>query len=193
MKKVLYDSVLVAHVNSTCGKGGPKEAIEFGGCLLDLKTLRSYEPFSVIIKPNSKITEHCTKMTGLAPEDVSSGASFFDAMQAVQDVYDSYGRPWAAYGPGAMEIIRRQCSDMNISYPFSNRFTDIRSLFAMMFNLKEEVPLRSALRKLRVVIPDGIDAQDKALNSAIVLGECLRGPSVLSEKFSTVVEVKRRK
>lgn len=198
MSKILYDSVLVAHIKTTCNRDNEdlkeKQVIEFGACLLNLGTLRAHEPFSVLIKPTKEISQYCTKRTGIAPEDISSGASFFDAMEAVRDMFDSNAHPWASYGTFAHDILRRQCADMKVLYPFSNRFLDVKSLFAMMFNLTNEVSPKEAMRKLNLHLPEAKDSQDEALNAALILSECFRGPSALEGNFvTTKVEVKRKK
>jgi inhibitor of KinA sporulation pathway (predicted exonuclease) len=170
--KINYDSILVVQIKTTCPK---EEIIEFGACLFKTKTLRAYEPFGVIVKPDCETAEFCSAQTDITPEDVASGVSFCELMEYLQDIYKPYERPWASYGNLAEQTIRRQCVDNGISYPMSDRFLNIKNLMPIMFGLQEEIDLSGAIKKLKLNIPEALDSQDEVLNASIVLGEILRG------------------
>lgn len=196
MSKIQYDSIFVCQLKTTCYQNDEsfnnKEVIEFGGCLLNIKTLQTYDPFSLIVKPNGEVTPYCTKRTGLTPDDVSSGVSFIDLLGYIEEVYGISSRPWASYGSFAKHVLEIQCQKENIIFPLSDRFLNVKSLFPVIFNLYQEVSLRDALKKLSLEIPDGDDCRDDAINTSIVLRESMRGPGMLRKKENFVTCMTKR-
>lgn len=151
-----------------------KEIIEIGACLLDHGTLLPYEPFSVFIKPKGKISKYCTKVTGISPEDVSSGASLYDAIDAINEIYDlkEDPKPWASFGFLVCDLLNRQCKG---GFLPQGDFMNIRLLCSYVFRAdNEKLPLKQAIAKLGMNLPKSNDLQDEVLNSALIFAECLK-------------------
>lgn len=196
--RVNYDDIIVVQIKTTCKakdeKLASKEIIELGACLLDVNTLRTKNAFSILVRPNQEITKFCTERTGLTLEDISSGVSFCEAISFLEDAYGNVGAmPWASYGSFAKHVIEKECSNKKIENPLSDRFLNIKSLFPIIFSLRQEVSLREAIRKLEIEIPEGKDSRDDALNAAIVLKETVRGPGSLGGRFITTYARRNKK
>ena len=75
----------VVDVEATCWAGEPpagqrNEIIEIGVCVLDLGSLERVEKRSLLVQPeHSEVSTFCTDLTGLTPEEVSTGLSFREA------------------------------------------------------------------------------------------------------------------
>lgn len=149
-----------------------KEIIEIGACLLDHGTLLPYEPFSVFIKPKGKISKYCTKVTGISPEDVSSGASLYDAIDAINEIYDlkEDPKPWASFGFLVCDLLNRQCN----GFLPQSKFMNIRHLFPYVFSSDPNISLKQAANIANLNLPDASDLQDEVLNSALIFAACLK-------------------
>lgn len=191
--KVLYDVVFVCSIKTTCEENDDsiknKEIIEFGGCLLNVRSLQTSDPFSVLVKPQGTVSNYCTKKTGIAPEDLSSGVSFIELVDFINEFIGVKDKSWASYGTFAQHVILNQCNKYNLEFPFSDRFFNVKSLMPMIYNLDYEISLREAIRTIGISVPQG-DSRDDAINTAIVLKELLRGPNVTDGNFVTC-EIKR--
>ena len=187
--KVKYDDIFIVQIKTTCREVNDslskKEVIELGGCFLNVRSLASRDPFSLIVKPSTNLTEFCIRKTGITPEDVSSGVDFCDLLDFLREQsVDSM--PWASYGSFAQHVLRSQCGRDSESLPLSDRFLNIKSLFPIIYNLKHELSLKSAMKELDIPVPgEGMDSRDEALNVSILLKELLRGPSATKGNFVT--------
>lgn len=180
--RVEYDEIFIAQIKTTCWENDEslknKEIIEFGGCLLNIRTLRTSDPINLLIKPNKEISKFCTKKTGISSEDAKVGISFEELIPFIVENYEVAKRPWASYGSFAKHVFRNQCKKNNIKYPFSDRYLNIKSWLPVIFTLKHEVSLKEAIKRLQLDIPNSQDSMDDALNAAIVLKEALRGAAM---------------
>lgn len=166
-KEILLISIKTTSHNSR------KEVIEIGICNFDCLTRKKYDPVSLFVKPiTTRVTDHCTKITGIAAEDVSDAATFLDVCNFLIENYDSKNRPWASYGNFAETVIRRQCEDNNLEFPLSERFINLRYLFSLFNNLDEEVALNEALAKVSVNVGSN-SSEDDVLNIGILLAKIL--------------------
>lgn len=177
--KVEYDEIFITQIKTTCWENDEslknKEIIEFGGCLLNIKTLRTSEAINLLIKPRSEVSDFCTKKTGISREDAESGIEFRELIPFIIENYNVEKRAWASYGSFAQHVFQSQCKKNNIKYPFNDRFLNIKSWLPVIFTLKHEISLKEAIKRLNLEIPEPEDSMDDALNAAIVLKEALRG------------------
>lgn len=158
-----------------------KEIIEVGLCNFDVKTLRRYDPISLFVKPmTTKVSEHCTRITGISPSDVVDAISFYELCAFMHEVYGTYDKPWASYGNFAEVVFRRQCEENGMMNPLSDRFINIRHMFPLVFAEDAEMPLRDALARLEIAAA-GNSCEDDVLNTGILLAKVLRG-GPLSER-----------
>lgn len=182
MAKIKYDEIFITHIKTTCwGKDeslSKKEIIEFGGCLLNVKTLRTSESINLLVKPKEKISDFCSIRTGLTQGDVESGIKFSELIDYIKETYMPENRAWASYGSFTQHVFKKQCQKNDIAFPFSDRYINVKSFFPLIYNLEQETSLKGAMKRMKIDVPtEGVhyDSMDDALNIAIVLKECLRG------------------
>lgn len=169
-----WEELLLVSIKTT-SHDSKKEIIEIGVCNFETKTGKKYDLVSFFVKPiYSRVTEHCTKITGVTASDVSDAVSFFDMCNFLKENYDSKNKPWASYGNFAESIIRRQCFEQDIEFPFSDRFLNLRHVSALMFFTEGEVSLKDSLVNFGILAGNNT-CEDDVLNSGIVLAKILNG------------------
>ena len=84
------DHILVIDLEATCWDGPPppgevSEIIEIGVCPLELATGRRLGKRSLLIKPTrSRVSEFCTRLTTLTPEQVATGITCTEACEILR-------------------------------------------------------------------------------------------------------------
>lgn len=161
--------VLIA-VRTTCEtyqqKINEKEIIEIGLCLLEQNGKR-HEPISFFIKPKKRsVSEHCTRITGITPEDARNGATIEEVYDYFRRAYASHTLPWACYG-----TFTRQCLDASTNYnsnklPLSSNWTNLQKEFAKQFNL--DCGLKAAMTKIGLKEIPNLSCEDEVLNMGIL-------------------------
>ena len=88
--------------------------------------------------------------------------------------YLSKERVWASYGDYDRRQFEKQCQSLNISYPFGTRHLNIKTLFAIIYALPQEVGMDQALTLLNLPL-EGTHHRggDDAWNIAGILSEVL--------------------
>ncbi len=147
------DKILVIDIEATCWRGkipeGQKnEIIEIGICVLDAITCERLETASIIIKPNSEVSEFCTELTTLTPEVIDKGISLKEGCDILQTQYLSKERAWASYGAYDRKIFQRECEEKGIEYPFNEEHINVRHRYADRHNLRKCVGMERALKQL---------------------------------------------
>jgi inhibitor of KinA sporulation pathway (predicted exonuclease) len=149
--KNLLDKILVIDLESTCWGADPPpghehEIIEIGLCLLDVATGERGENPSILIRPErSTVSEYCTQLTTLTPQEVETGISLAEACQILRNEYLSERRIWASYGDYDRRQFKRQCRERGLDSPFGDSHINVKSLFALAYNLPQEVGLDQAM------------------------------------------------
>jgi inhibitor of KinA sporulation pathway (predicted exonuclease) len=174
------DRILVIDIESTCWEGPPPEGqdneiIEIGLCPLDVTTGKRLEKRSILVRPErSTVSAHCTRLTTLTQEQVDKGISFAEACALLRRDYLTHDRPWASYGDYDRRQFERQCRDTGIEYPFGPTHFNIKSLFAVVHALPQEVDLPEALQRLQLP-HEGTHhrGDDDAWNIAAILARLL--------------------
>jgi len=150
MAKTL-DQILVIDLEATCWEGEPpegqeREVIEIGICILDVASGRRLENPSILVKPQrSTVSAYCTGLTTLTQEEVDCGVPFPKACRILREEYGSEKRLWASYGDYDRKQVRRQCEASGIDYPFGDGHINVKSLFAIVHGLSQEVRLDKAM------------------------------------------------
>lgn len=166
-----WKEILLVSIKTTSHET-KKEIIEIGVCNFDIKTNKKYDLVSFFVKPiYTKVTDHCTKITGVAASDLSDAVSFFDMCSFLKENYDSHKKPWASYGNFAEIIMKRQCYDQGIECPFSDRFLNLRHLASLMI-FENEISLIESMIELGIPT-SGNTCEDDVLNSGIILAKIL--------------------
>ena len=174
------DKILVVDLEATCWEGEPPpdqehEIIEIGLCVLEVATGRRLENPSIMVRPErSRVSEYCTQLTTLTQEEVETGMSLEEASRLLRERYGSRQRLWASFGDYDREQMQLQCQAQGIDYPFGRGHINVKSLFAVVYNLRHEVPLDQAMA-MRGFPLEGTHHRggDDAWNIARLLGEIL--------------------
>ncbi|MBN1681651.1 MAG: exonuclease domain-containing protein [Anaerolineae bacterium] len=174
------DQVLVIDVEATCWENGPppdqdNEIIEIGICMLDVATGARLSKQSLLVQPtHSNVSEFCTELTTLTPEQVADGIAFEHACALLRRQYQSSDRVWASYGDYDRRQFERQCQQQHVPYPFGTSHINVKNLFALIYGLHREVGMMRALSLLNVE-PYGVHHRgvDDAWNTAQILSHLL--------------------
>ena len=151
----LLDRILVVDVESTCWEDNPPEGqaseiIEIGISLIDVKhSKRLQGADGVFVQPSeSTVSEFCTNLTTITQADVDGGISFVEACRSLREDYLSDQRIWASWGDYDRIQFQRQCKRQRVKYPFGRTHINIKTLFALQFQLEREVSVTRALKIL---------------------------------------------
>lgn len=174
------DQIIVIDVESTCWEKSilttqESEIIEIGVCPIDIASGQRLEKASILVKPErSTVSEFCTKLTTLTQAQVQEGITFTEACSLLKKKYQTQERVWASYGDYDRRQFERQCQSRNISYPFGSRHINVKSLFAIIHVLPQEVGMAQALELLNIPL-EGIHHRggDDAWNIAGILGKLI--------------------
>jgi len=174
------DQILVIDLEATCWEGEPpegqeREIIEIGLCVLDVASGQRLETRSILVRPeHSTISDYCTRLTTLTQQEVDQGLSLPAACHLLSDKYRSQERLWASYGDYDREQFQRSCAAHGVEYPFGSGHINVKSLFAVIHNLKREVALDEAMEMMGWPL-EGIlhRGSDDAWNIARLLGDIL--------------------
>ena len=145
------DHVIVVDVESTCWEDSPpagevSEIIEIGVCPLELTTGRRLAKRSILVRPKrSRVSEFCTRLTTLTPEQVDRGITFTEACEILRREYQTRERVWASFGDYDRTMFQKQCEATGVPYPFGPRHLNVKTLFAIGRGLPHEVGTAEAL------------------------------------------------
>jgi inhibitor of KinA sporulation pathway (predicted exonuclease) len=174
------DQILVVDLEATCWPGDPPEGqesdiIEIGLCALDVATGYRLEKASIVVRPErSTISEYCTALTTLTQEEVNQGISFREACSLLRTRYASRERLWASFGDYDRLMFERESKTHGVEYPFGKGHINVKSLFAVVQGLDQELPLDEAMEWLGFALEGHHHrGEDDAWNIARILGHIL--------------------
>ncbi|MEL1243580.1 3'-5' exonuclease [Flavobacterium sp. DGU11] len=151
------DKILVVDVEATCWdglnpSGMENDIIEIGICLLDVHTREITDNRGIIVKPErSDVSAFCTELTTITPEMVAEqGISFKEACNILKKDYLSQSRAWASFGAYDQKQFQRQCTALNVGYPFGPSHINVKTLFALKNKLGHEQGMAGALALLDI-------------------------------------------
>lgn len=142
----------VVDVEATCweGKnppGQPMEIIEIGLCVLDTQTLERVAKHSILVRPErSTVSEFCTQLTTLTPEQVATGISFAEACELLRTEFHADSRPWASWGDYDRKQFERQCAATEVPYPFGSKHTNAKVAFSAARGTQHKYGMAGALK-----------------------------------------------
>ncbi|MGL5877440.1 MAG: exonuclease domain-containing protein [Xenococcaceae cyanobacterium] len=174
------DRIIVIDIESTCWEDKPpagqeSEIIEIGICALDVTSGKRLEKESILVKPEkSQVSEFCTQLTTLTQAQVEQGISLKEARTILKSQYLSQQRIWASFGDYDRRQFEKQCQSKKIHYPFGSRHINVKTLFAVIHALPNEIGMAEALEKLDLPL-EGTHHRggDDAWNIALILSELL--------------------
>jgi inhibitor of KinA sporulation pathway (predicted exonuclease) len=176
------DTILVVSLEATCWETPleqpPKqhnEVIELAWLPLSFQKLTTGNPVSFFVKPpTSKVSEFCTRITGVKQAQVDKGFSLIDACQKLVNA-GSQKLPWASFGDFDRFIFKHQCNTNKVPYPFQIGHWDFATIFAKMMGLEHEVKLPIALKLMGLdFIGERHNSRDEVNNIAALMVETFR-------------------
>jgi inhibitor of KinA sporulation pathway (predicted exonuclease) len=175
------DQILIIDLESTCWEGEPpagqtNQIIEIGLCTLDVASGDRLEKRSILVKPTSStVSEFCTRLTTLTPEQVNGGVALKEACAILKREYAAKDRVWASYGDYDRRQFERQCQNEGISYPFGPSHLNVKTVFALARALPHEIGMDAALQMCKLPL-EGTHhrAGDDAWNIAAILSGLLK-------------------
>lgn len=126
--------LLVVDLEMTCGLGvtmDVQDIIEVGTCVLELGSPVSAEDSaSVFVRPvRSRVTQFCTKLTGITPERVANAPNFAATAPRLNELVRAVGAAaWVTWGQD-QTLMHRQCLASEVPNPFDGLLhVDIKRL-----------------------------------------------------------------
>ena len=136
------DHIVVIDLEATCWDGPPtagetSEIIEIGLCPLELSTGRRLAKRSILLKPTrSRVSEFCTRLTTLTPQQVSAGITFTESCEILRRDYQSRDRVWASFGDYDRTMFQQQCQATG--FRTRSAQLNVKTLFAVARGLPHE-------------------------------------------------------
>jgi inhibitor of KinA sporulation pathway (predicted exonuclease) len=175
------DQVVVIDVEATCWRGPPpagqlQEIIEVGFCLLDTATLGRHSRGTILVRPTrSIVSDFCTELTTLSPDQVAGGALFSDACEQLASLLATRERTWGSWGDFDRRLFEDQCAWEKVRSPFGTTHLNVKNLFALVRHCPAELGMMEALA-LAGIEHEGTHHRggDDAWNIAGLLASILR-------------------
>ncbi|WP_037679911.1 3'-5' exonuclease [Streptomyces griseus] len=142
----------VVDVEATCWRGSPppgavSEIIEIGLTVVDLAARERVARHRILVRPaRSTVSDFCTELTGLTPQEVDTGVEFAEACRRLAALHRSGERPWASWGDYDRHQFTRQCAATRTPYPFGGRHTNAKAAFTEAYGLRKRPGMAQALR-----------------------------------------------
>ena len=150
-QKVKSDKIIVVDLETTCtnehAEQFQNEIIEIGLSVVNLQTLTAEKNLSLLIKPQrSEVTDFCTKLTGITPEDVADGLLLPEACEILINEYQTNQYLWGSWGDFDRLIVNRECKQYKAKFPFNRQHLNIKADFALTYGLDELIGLDKATK-----------------------------------------------
>lgn len=175
-----FRKVMVVDVEATCWEDKYKytsDIIQIGVSLIDNKTLTIEKKDSIYVIPTqSTISRFCTDLTGITDTIIKQkGISFRDACNKLVADYGSKKYIWSAVGEYDRRIFEDQCLRENVSYPFSQKYFNMKTHIAMLNGWGKEQGMARMLSTFNLEL-EGThhDGGDDAYNSSRILVKFLK-------------------
>jgi inhibitor of KinA sporulation pathway (predicted exonuclease) len=142
----------VVDVEATCWEGDPppgevSEIIEIGLCVVDVLAWQRVQRRGFLVRPQrSRVSEFCTRLTTLTPEQVEGGVTFAQACEALREELDAARRPWASWGEYDRRQFTAQCEQEGVPYPFGEMHVNLRMRFKEALGLARRPGMDAAMR-----------------------------------------------
>jgi inhibitor of KinA sporulation pathway (predicted exonuclease) len=143
--------VNVVDVEATCWAGPPpsdevSEIIEIGLTVVDLGAGERLARNRILVRPvRSTVSEFCTELTGLTPQEVDQGVGFDEACRLLATEQRAGSRPWISWGDYDRHQFTRQCRATRTPYPFGRRHTNAKAVFTAAYGLRRRPGMATAL------------------------------------------------
>lgn len=143
----------VVDVEATCWDGRPPEGqvneiIEIGLTVIDLAARERVSKHRIVVRPRrSTVSPFCTELTGLTQTEVDAGIDLASACAQLTAKYVANERGWASWGDYDRKQFRRDCAATGTDYPFDDRHTNAKAVYASAFGLRRPIGMAQALEQ----------------------------------------------
>jgi inhibitor of KinA sporulation pathway (predicted exonuclease) len=206
-KKKPSECILVFDIASTCWASAeemtarnPKqthEILEIAITPITLKDLSIGETTSHIIKPRQEfaVSELCTRITGITPEMAADGVDIKEAFKAIKKQAKALNASMcASFGLYDIKMLKYQCSELDIDYPFPGGFMDLSRLCAIMLGVNQGARLgemmQAAGMKYDQRLPKRAKLDSRRAAKLIARLWGLTRPKKAAEKEEKTIEVR---
>ncbi|MBL7986629.1 MAG: exonuclease domain-containing protein [Chlorobi bacterium] len=145
---------LVVDLEATCWAGGERrseaEIIEFGCVKLLRGGLQEDGEFQSFVRPerHPKLSEYCTRLTGIQQRDVDAAGNFSAVMPRLLEwIGEPTAVTFCAWGSYDRFLMQQSCRFYRLPYPFDPEFIDLRLEFRDRF-AGRIVPMPQAMKML---------------------------------------------
>lgn len=181
------DQILVVDVESTCWEKQPppgqaSDIIEIGLTTLDYASLTRLEKHSLMVKPaRSSVSEFCTRLTTIRPQDVASAMTLADACEVLRTKFFSKDRIWMSWGNYDRKQFEENCDALDVPYPFGGDHVNAKSLFSILRGRTRQLGMAEALDVLGIPL-EGTHHRggDDSWNIAAAIAAMLKPARALS-------------
>ncbi|MEV4254067.1 3'-5' exonuclease [Spirillospora sp. NPDC049652] len=148
--------VNVVDIEATCWEGSRppgqvNEIIEIGLCVVDVPARERVERHRVLVRPQrSRVSEFCTRLTGLTQDEVDTGVSFSEACALLEREHWAHTRAWASWGDYDRKQFERQTAAVGVRYPFGRRHVNVKALWSEAHRLPQKLGMAGALKHARL-------------------------------------------
>jgi len=183
------DKIYIVDIEATCWEEKPpdgqiSEIIQVGIVEFNLLSGSISSKVSHNIRPQySKVSEFCTELTGITPEELEGEKNFSEFLDMIKERFPHLKNyTWASYGDYDRKHLKQMSDLHKRPYLFGRTHINIKNLFALKWGLKKEVGMRKALKILnKELVGQHHNALDDALNITEILKACLQ-KGVIIEK-----------
>lgn len=168
------EMILVLDLEATCGPSVPREemeTIEIGAVVIDGTGI--VDSFSRFIRPTlHPITEYCTDLTTIRPEDVEGANGFSTVLREFEGWFSQYPiQFWSSWGAYDWKQIRKDCRLHGIppSKLMTMRHVNAKEEYARLCSQKP-CGLQKAIQTLGLTFEG---TQHRALPDAIGVGKVI--------------------
>ncbi|KAB1140153.1 exonuclease domain-containing protein [Streptomyces luteolifulvus] len=142
----------VVDVEATCWPGSPppgqvSEIIEIGLTVVDTAAQERVARHRIMVRPaRSGVSDFCTELTGITPEEAEQGVPFAEACRLLAAEHRAGALPWASWGDYDRHQFTRQCRATRTPYPFGQYHTNAKAVFTEAHGLRKRPGMAQALR-----------------------------------------------
>lgn len=175
------DRVYIVDVEATCWKEKRpdtqiSEIIQVGIVELNLLSGIISSKVGYNIRPQySEVSEFCTELTGITPEELEEEKNFSEVYDMIKERFPHLKNyTWASYGDYDRKHFKEMSDLHQRVYLFGRTHINIKNFFALKWGLKKEPGMRKALRILnKELVGQHHNALDDALNITEIFKACL--------------------
>ena len=173
MPRIKQNRILFVDLELTCWEGEPPsgespEIIRIA--VVEKRTdkiPREGRSTDLMVRPvRSHVSEYCTQLTGITPEDARRGRPFTEVCAGLRRDFGSVSTTWAAWGDDRT-VLEEHCIREKCNMPFAGPYIDVGTLWSLITGASSSTGLISALKQAGMEF-EGIPHRplDDALNAA---------------------------